>query len=237
MNSAIILAGGKGKRMGLGGVPKQYLMWEEKPLILYSLQAFQQNKKIDRIYIAADRSWRDFISGYLGRYEITKFTAYADPGTERQLSIYNALLLIEERKEAQKDDIVVIHDAARPLVTQELIDQCLEIEDPYDGILPVLPVKDTCYISKDGNFISDVPDREKLYFGQAPESFRFGPYLSIHKSADQEVLSKVRGSSEFAFFMGLKIKMVPGDENNFKITTNEDFDRFCIYDKIVRRSI
>ena len=111
-------------------------------------------------------------------------------------------------------DIVLIHDAARPLVSNDLINRCYNGCKEADGIMPVNPVKDTTYLSEDGKHIQSLLNRSHLWGGQAPEAFRFGNYIHGH------------GSTEIAFKAGLDCKMVEGDPMNFKITTPEDLSSF-----------
>lgn len=124
------------------------------------------------------------------------------------------------------NDNIIIHDAARPNVSERIISQCMDKLSEYDGAMPVLPVKDTIYLSENGENITSLLNRDQLYAGQAPESFKYGKYLEIHNGMTEEDLSKVRGSSEIAYRHGLKICMIPGDECNYKITTKKDLNKF-----------
>lgn len=219
-NTALVLAGGVGSRMNMGSFPKQYLMVRERPVLDYCLCTFQNTAIVDKIVIVADTSWRDFIDIWLKRSNITKFVGYADPGENRQLSIFNGLEVIEQRISASGN--VIIHDAARPLVSEELITNCfLELESA-DGVMPVLAVKDTCYQSLDGKTISSFIPRSQLFAGQAPEAFRLAPYLKLHRMLSTDALLQISGSSELAYKYGLTVSMIPGEERNFKITTQDD---------------
>jgi 2-C-methyl-D-erythritol 4-phosphate cytidylyltransferase len=218
---ALILAGGVGNRMNMGGLPKQYLMIRERPVIDYCLCTFQSHPSIDKIVIVSDEQWHEFIDVWLKNSNITKFAAYAPPGKTRQLSIYNGLIVINSI-DAQSVESVIIHDAARPLVPETLITNCLQGLKEADGVMPVLPIKDTCYQSKDGKNISGFLPRNQLFIGQAPEAFHFNTYLKIHQQLSEDYLQNISGSSELAYKNGLKVVMIPGDERNFKITTKSD---------------
>ena len=124
------------------------------------------------------------------------------------------------------EDIVLIHDAARPLVSHELINSCYDGCRKADGIMPVIPVKDTVYLSTDGNHIQSLINRSHLWAGQAPEAFRFGKYFKLHKEMKRGDLLKINGSTEIAFKAGLDCQMIEGDPINFKITTPEDLSNF-----------
>lgn len=219
-NTALVLAGGVGSRMNMGSFPKQYLMVDDRPVLDYCLCTFQNAKIVDAIVIVADPSWRDFIEQWLKKSGITKFVAFADPGETRQMSIFNGLEVIEQQ--VADCENVIIHDSARPLISQTLIENCFLGLQDADGVMPVLPVKDTCYQSLDGKSISGFLPRSQLFAGQAPEAFRLQPYLQLHRTLPLEVLLEISGSSELAYKHGLKVAMIPGEEKNFKITTQDD---------------
>lgn len=224
MNVALILAGGIGSRMKMGSFPKQYFMVRERPVIDYCLCTFQKHPLIDQIVIVADEPWRGFIDSWLQNSRITKFAAYAVPGKSRQLSIFNGLLAIDTI--TPSIDSVIIHDAARPLLPAGLITNCLQGLKDADGVMPVLPIKDTCYQSEDGKNICGFLPRNQLFAGQAPEAFRFSTYFQLHQQLPEDYLQKISGSSELAYKNGLKVVMVPGSEKNFKITTSNDLALF-----------
>lgn len=224
MVTAVILSGGNGIRMG-SDRPKQYIEVEGKPILYYCIQIFEKHPKIDQIIIVAAADWHDYISRMLRGSEIKKFVGFADAGSSRQQSIYNGLLKMQ--KDGRKvDDIVIIHDAVRPCVSARILSHCVSMLDQADGAMPVLPVKDTVYRSTDGEHISALLNRDEIFAGQAPESFRFGKYLAIHEKMTEEKLASVRGSCEIAFRAGMKIKMFEGEEENFKITTPADLEKF-----------
>lgn len=226
MNIAIILSGGTGTRLG-SDIPKQYIEVKGRPIIAYCLDTFCNNRMIDRIQIVADEIWHDVISDC---EKSSKLFGFSRPGKTRQLSIYNALSDIENR--VSSDDIVIIHDAARPFVSDEMIDNCLTAAAAHDGVLPVLPMKDTVYFSDDGKRVSALVERKKVFAGQAPEAFKFGKYLSANRALLPDKILDINGSAEPAIIAGMDIVMVDGDENNFKITTKADLDRFI---EIVRK--
>lgn len=221
---AIILSGGVGSRMGLD-IPKQYVMVNEQPVLNYCLKTFLNTEKIDALVIGVADEWIEFVKEHLANLNPTKPVYYAKSGETRQYSIYNALKVIRENGFSD-NSIVIIHDGARPLVSQELINRCLDGCKDADGIMPVIPVKDTTYLSEDGKHIHSLLDRSHLWAGQAPEAFRLGKYLKVHDEMPRENLLKINGSTEIAFKAGLNCQMVEGDPMNFKITTPEDLSNF-----------
>lgn len=220
MNIALILAGGIGSRMG-ADIPKQYIKIDGKSIIAYCLEKFINHEKIDYIQIVADEMWHDFI---FDEIKSDKIKGISLPGQNRQLSIYNGL--VDIKKYANDDDFVIIHDAVRPCVSQDLISECLETVKECDGVLPVLPMKDTVYISNDGKKIDALIDRKTIVAGQAPETFALGKYYYANERLLPNEILKINGSTEPAIMAGLNVAMIDGDESNFKITTKEDLELF-----------
>lgn len=219
MNVALVLAGGTGNRLG-AEVPKQYLEVEGRPIIAYCLETLDRHSLIDAIQIVAGEEWHSLIRG-LG---ITKLRGFSLPGENRQLSILNGLDDI--MKYAAEDDVTLIHDAARPLVSEATITACIEGCIEHEGVMPALPVKDTVYYGTDGR-IESLLDRGKVIAGQAPEAFRLGKYYRANRRLSREGILGINGSTEPAIMAGMDICYIPGDERNFKVTTAEDFKRFC----------
>ncbi len=223
MNTAIILAGGVGSRMGVDR-PKQFLMVQDKPIISYCLDIFQNHDEIDSVVVVVSEQWQDFVEEYAAKYGVTKIKGYAPAGKSRQHSIYNGLKCID--KNVPDTDIVIVHDAARPLVSDQIISDCIKGATDYDGAMPVISVKDTVYQSKDGEEIGCLLKRSELFAGQAPESFKFRKYFDIHNQVTDEEIGATAGSSEIAYRHGMEIRMVKGSERNLKITTIEDLETF-----------
>ena len=225
MTVAIILSGGIGSRLG-GNVPKQYIEVGNKPIFQYSLEQFISCQGIDMVLLGINSEWQSWLNEIIEKLHSFIPIKFSQAGATRQLTIYNALTLLENQYDVRDNDKVIIHDAARPLISHDLITECISACDNCDGVLPVLPVKNTLYMSNDGQYISQLLDRDKIFIGQAPECFKFGPYLKAHHSMPIEQLAKIKGSSELAFMRGLNIKLLPGDERNFKITTFADLNYF-----------
>lgn len=224
MNVAVILAGGTGSRMGFD-IPKQYYEVDGKPVISYCLYTFITHEDIDAVQIVADAMWHGYImQKLLNLPYYKKFRGFSLPGENRQLSIYNALTDI--CMYASENDMVVIHDAARPCVSAVQIADCLKASKGHDGALPVLPMKDTVYLSEDGKMVSSLLVRGMVYAGQAPEVFVLGKYYEANKMLLSDKILGINGSTEPAIMAGLDIVMIPGNEDNFKITTVADMEHF-----------
>lgn len=220
MNIAIILAGGTGTRLGADR-PKQYIEIHDKPVIAYSTDALSQHELVDFMWIVADEMWHEYIRQHVNMAKVKGFSL---PGANRQLSIWNALCDIRDKADAQAK--VFIHDAARPVLTTDMITQYLEAAEKYDGVLPVLPMKDTVYLSEDGKSITSLLERAHVVAGPAPEVFVYEKYYQANKALLPDRILQVNGSTEPAILAGMEIATVPGDERNFKITTQADLERF-----------
>ncbi len=243
---ALILSGGTGTRMGLD-IPKQYVCVGGCMLITHTLKCFFSHSEINAVQIVAAETWREKISHEMERFLFSnrtaagerpvldahlrqKFRGFSAPGETRQLSILSGLRDISAF--AAENDIVIVHDAARPLVSDQLLSAGIEAMADYEGVMPVLPMKDTVYESVDGRHISKLLRREHILAGQAPEFFRFGKYMAANKALDEKTMLSINGASEPAILAGMDIGVIPGEERNFKITTPEDLVR---YEEIMKK--
>lgn len=230
MNIALILSGGTGSRTGLD-VPKQYVEVCGMPIISYCMKTLSGHDGIDAIQIVAEEEWQELISKSMEQMEkakepgITeKFKGFSKPGANRQLSILSGLKDI--RKYTDDLSYVLIHDAARPMLSTRLISDCLDAVAGHEGVIPVLPMKDTVYSSEDGRTITSLLNRSQIFAGQAPELFILGKYYEANATLTSESILQINGSTEPAIIAGMDIAMIPGDERNFKITTLADLRRF-----------
>ncbi len=222
MNVALILAGGSGVRLG-SDIPKQYIAVKGKTVIMHCLEVFGTHPQIDAVQIVAHVEWRESIHKQMPETVLGKFKGFSEPGSNRQYSIYHGLQDIMQY--ARDTDIVIVHDAARPFVSAALLTACIDACGEHDGVLPVLPMKDTVYLG-DGGTITSLLEREKVYAGQAPEAFLFGKYYEANRCLIPDRIERINGSTEPAIMAGMDIAMIPGDEGNFKITTQADLERF-----------
>ncbi|MCL2254611.1 MAG: 2-C-methyl-D-erythritol 4-phosphate cytidylyltransferase [Lachnospiraceae bacterium] len=225
MTIALLLSGGIGTRIH-ADKPKQYITVNGQMLITYSLLTILGHEGIDAVQIIASSEWHSNITNDLPQQEKLKdkMRGFSQPGENRQQSILNGLTDI--LRYAKPDDLVFIHDAARPLLSVNMISDCLHAIGGYDGVMPVLPMKDTVYLSENGNEISKLCDRKCIFAGQAPELFRLGRYYEANLLLLPNRIKLINGSGEPAVLAGMKIAMIPGDERNFKVTTAVDLERF-----------
>ena len=231
MVTALILTGGMGNRMG-SDIPKQYIEVGGIPVISYCIKALSISDRIDAIWIVAASEWQENIHKWLSSSDpYGKFKGFSSPGANRQMSVFNG---ISDIKAMLSDtEYVLIHDAARPMITAADIESCVAAVSGHDGVLPVLPMKDTVYLSNDGARVDGLLERNRISAGQAPEVFALDKYLRANESliaGDKDDIGspimKINGSTEPAIMAGMDIVMIPGNEDNFKITTMADLNRF-----------
>lgn len=245
MVTALILSGGSGTRMEMG-IPKQYIKVNGRAVISYCLERVFTHEMVDAVQIVADETWQEMISetvkkicqivdedtwdGKISKNAMSfgksmgKFRGFSAPGKTRQYSILNGLNDI--RKYSVDSDYVLIHDAVRPFISPSLITSCIEAVKGHDGVLPVLPMKDTVYFSGDGMKVSSLLERSSVFAGQAPEIFVLGKYYEANRQLLPDAILKINGSTEPAIMAEMDIAMIQGDEKNFKITTAVDLERF-----------
>ena len=186
MNIALVLSGGTGSRLG-AKVPKQYLACEGRMMITRCLETVFFHPAMEAVQIVAAEAWREAIGRELETFIFTqnaslrkKMLGFSAPGETRQYSILSGLRDIACK--AADEDVVMVHDAARPNLSARLISDCLATLDGHDGVMPVLPMKDTVYLSRDGKTVSALLERREVFAGQAPEFFRLGKYLKARQS-------------------------------------------------------
>ena len=222
---AILLSGGTGTRLG-EDTPKQYLKVNDRMIIEYSIETLACCKDIESLVIVADEKWHEAIAKALKKYDDRHiFSGFALPGETRQWSIYNGLIAM--KGQANADDPVLIHDAARPKLKEALIKDMGNAIKGFDGVLPVLPMKDTVYMVDETGRIAALLERKEIMAGQAPELFLYEKYLRANEQMIEDGrMGSINGSTEPAFLAGMDIVTIPGDEDNYKITTRRDLERF-----------
>ncbi len=226
MVTVLVLSGGQGSRIG-GAVPKQYILVCGRPIIMHCLEMIERRLEIDAAVVVAEKKWQDVISIWVRDAGFRKELHFADAGTSRQHSIYRGLQRMKALGTAE-EDIVIVHDAVRPCVGDGIWKESIKAleDDEVDGVMPVIPVKDTVYQSRDGRIVTGLLNRDEIYAGQAPESFRFGKYYAAHQGKTESDFASIRGSSQIAIDNGMNIKLIRGSEDNYKISTPQDLELF-----------
>ena len=221
MNIALILAAGTGSRMGNADKPKQFLPIYGKPLMIHTIEAFEMHDDIDQIVVVTSEGYDDQVKVWCKQYDLGKVKAVAIGSDSRQGSVYNGLQAVKALG-AKADDIIVIHDAARPLISQNIITNNIEACKKYDAVDTVIKASDTIVASKDNERISDIPNRSELYQGQTPQTFKFGLINEAHENAKAGKIPNVTDDTKLVISMGKEVHLVEGSKQNFKITTFDD---------------
>jgi 2-C-methyl-D-erythritol 4-phosphate cytidylyltransferase len=218
MNYALILAGGSGTRLG-GDTPKQFLDLAGRPVIAWSMKAFSDADDIDGIVVACPEAYREKVWEMGEANGIGRLVAVVAGGETRQLSAYRALTAID----FSDDDIVLIHDAARPFVTPAMIRNCIEAAEAFGAASAYVKVTDTIAEAWDG-FVAAIPDRSSLYNTQTPQSFRYGIIRRSHERARAESSSDSSDDVRLVMDAGTRVRVVEGDYRNIKITNPRDME-------------
>ncbi|NWF48937.1 MAG: 2-C-methyl-D-erythritol 4-phosphate cytidylyltransferase [Ignavibacteriaceae bacterium] len=215
---ALIPAGGKGKRSG-AAIPKQYIKFGGKELIAYTLGVFQKSKYINEIIVACDPAYFSLITSLKSRFRISKLKKIVAGGEERQDSVYNCLKEVA----GKKDDLVVVHDAARPLLPIKTLDNAILTAIRKGNSLVCIKARDT--LIKGEEDVEEYVNRNKVYYVQTPQIFRYSDLLSAMKKAYDD---KFIGTDESMLVkrLGIRINIVEGSAFNFKVTTHEDLELF-----------
>lgn len=225
MNIAVIFAGGVGKRMKTNGIPKQFLEVYGKPIIIYTLEKFENNQNIDAIIVSCLEEKMDYCKKIVDKYEITKVRAIVKGGKTGQESIYNGLKAAEQISESDKD-IVLIHDGVRPLIDDEIIDNNIKCVKENGSAITCVECKETVVILDDNDNIKDVTDRSRSRLARAPQSFYLKDILAAHRNALEDGKTDVIDSCTLMRMYGKEVSIVIGKSENIKITTPDDYYMF-----------
>lgn len=225
MNIAVIFAGGVGKRMKTNGIPKQFLEVYGKPILIYTLEKFENNQNIDAIVVSCLEEKMDYCKKLVDKYEITKVRAIVKGGKTGQESIYNGLKAAEQISETDKD-IVLIHDGVRPLIDDEIIDNNIKCVKENGSAITCVECKETVVILDDNDNIKDVTDRSRSRLARAPQSFYLKDILAAHRKALEDGKTDVIDSCTLMRMYGKEVSIVIGKSENIKITTPDDYYMF-----------
>ena len=223
MNIALIIAGGSGQRMHQE-IPKQFINVNDKPVIIYTLQAFQNHPNIDEIGVVCIDGWHDVLRAYARQFKIDKLTWVVSGGSNGQASIRNGVFEAEKRYGA--DDILLIHDAIRPMVSQEIISDCIIQCRKYGSAISVLPCNTAVLHYDEENASEHVIPRNELALTQTPQAFPIGKLASIHRAARERGITNSVASCTLMIEMGEKVHFSIGEETNIKLTTPGDLKIF-----------
>lgn len=223
MNVALLTAAGSGTRMNQD-IPKQFIHVENKPVIIHTMEAFQKHPSIDAIIVVTIGSWSEVLWAYAKQFNITKLKWVVTGGETSQESIYNGL--IELKKHINSDDVVMVHDGNRPLVTSEIISDSIATFSQYGGAVAVIPCTEVVFESNDGKSSCTSTEREKLFRTQTPHTYTFGDLMGAHEEAKKRGITNTAASCMLMKELGKTTYFSKGSEENLKITTVEDLRIF-----------
>lgn len=214
--AAIVLAAGSGKRMN-SQVHKQYLIIQDRPVLYYSLKAFEDSA-VDEIVLVVGKGEEKFCrKEIVDKYGISKVKAIVEGGKERYHSVFEGL------KQTSDADYVLIHDGARPFVNQDIIRRCMQEVQKYQACVVGMPVKDTIKIADEEGYAKQTPDRKNVWMIQTPQTFS---YALIYEAYEEMLKTEDTAITDDAMVLehikGKKSKLIEGSYRNIKITTPED---------------
>ena len=213
---AIIVAAGKGKRMG-AEIPKQYLVVDDKIILDKTIEQFEKNNSVDEIILVVNKEDIEFVKKNI-TYERPMVSKVVEGGIERVNSVYNGLLSVDE---SMQDSIILIHDGVRPFASQKLINNCIEAAYDFGACVPVVEITDTIKQVSKGNTIKKTLDRSKLRAVQTPQGFDYSIIKKCYDLALEEGLKPTDDSSIVEHYK-YEVKTIDGLQKNIKITTQFD---------------
>ena len=217
MNGVVIVAAGTGSRMNMG-INKQFIKLKGKEIIAYTIEKFYNNSNIEDIVVVVKEDEAEFFDKEIIEKYNFKNIKIAYGGKERQDSVYNGLKLLDK-----KCDVVLIHDGARPFVSDKIIDNSIEKVKEHKAIVVGVPVKDTIKVIDNDKNIVDTPNRSVLWAVQTPQTFSYKILIDAYEDAFK---NSFYGTDDAMLVerIGYKVKMIEGSYNNIKITTQEDLN-------------
>lgn len=224
MNTALIIAGGVGQRMGQD-IPKQFLHVNDKPVIIYTLEAFQKHPNIDEIEVVCLEGWHEVLKAYAKQFGITKLVNVVNGGLNGQDSIRNGVMDIASRH-CSDDDIVVIHDSIRPMVSLDIITDNIRVCKQYGNATTIVPCNTAMLKSEDGLLSTAQLSRDQVKMTQTPQSFHVKEFVAAHKEALEKGITASVASCTLYVELDRIVYLSKGSEKNLKLTTVDDVEIF-----------
>ncbi len=230
MNLAVIFAGGSGTRMNAKDRPKQFLLVHGKPIIVHTIELFENHPEIDGIIVVCIEDWIPYMEEMKYRYRLDKIAKIVPGGATGQLSIYNGLVAAEQVYGIE-DNVVLIHDGVRPLITADTISDNIQSVKEKGNAITCTVAKETVILVDDENKVDEVPSREHSRFAKAPQSFWLKDILVAHRDSVDNGRNDFIDSCTMMRYYGHDLHVVVGPYENIKITTPDDFYTFrALYD-------
>ena len=223
-NIALIIAGGVGARMQQD-IPKQFINVFDKPVIVYTLEAFQRHPQIDAIEVVCLEDWQGALKAYAKQFGIAKLENVVNGGKNGQDSIRNGVYDIATRHNSP-DDIVLVHDAIRPMISEEVITDNIRVCREYGNAITVVPCTAAMLKTYDSLSTTEQVPRDNLKITQTPQAFFVQDLVATHKEALEKGITNSVASCTMYIELGKKLYMSQGSEKNLKLTTTEDIEIF-----------
>ncbi|MBU5678162.1 2-C-methyl-D-erythritol 4-phosphate cytidylyltransferase [Alkaliphilus sp. MSJ-5] len=214
--SAIIVAAGKGRRMGRE-YNKQYILLGNKPIVAHTIEVFEDSSLIDEIILVVGKGEVDLVKQIIiEKYNFKKVISIVEGGERRQDSVYNGLRAIDNNC-----NIVLIHDGARPFITNNIIEEGIEVANKTGACIAAVPVKDTIKVSNESMDVVNTPNRETLWAVQTPQAFKYQLVMNAYEKLQN---SNIEATDDAMIIerLGYTVKIIKGSYENIKITTPED---------------
>jgi len=224
MNIALLTAAGTGTRTHQD-IPKQFLHVNNKPIIVYTLEAFQDHPNIDEICVVILKGWEEILWAYARQFNITKLKYVVNGGETGQESIYNGLMAIKDGSK-NDDDVIMVHDGNRPMVGQDIITDSLVKYHQFGSAVAVIPCTEVVFVSAEGNESNKSYPRENLWRTQTPHTYRLNELVEAHIEANKRGIINTAASCSLMETLGKTTYFSKGSEKNLKITTVEDVEIF-----------
>lgn len=224
MNIAIIFAGGTGQRMNSKTKPKQFLELHGKPIIIYTLEHFDQHELIDGIVVVCVKEWIEYFEKLIEQFNIKKVKAIVPGGNTGLISRFNGV-----KKAAElypNDTVCLMHDGVRPLIDHDIITKNIESVEKYGSAVTVAPAIETIAVRESDNKVGNIIDRKMCQMAKAPQSFKLGDLLSAHNDAIESGMEDCIDTAYLMQQKGFEVYTVEGTTENIKITTPTDFYTF-----------
>ena len=223
MNIALIIAGGSGQRMGQD-IPKQFLNVHDRPVIIYTLEAFERHPNIDAIEVVCVDGWETILTAYCKQFNITKLENIVKGGDNGQSPIRNGIMDIASRH--KPEDLVLIHDAIRPMVSEDIISDCIRVASKYGNAITSIPCMEAMLRTADGVSSREQIARDNLKRTQTPQAARLGELTEAHERAWEVGIPSSVATCTMFIELGKTLYFSMGSEKNIKLTTTEDFEIF-----------
>lgn len=223
MNIAMLIAGGSGQRMRQD-IPKQFINVNDRPVIVYTLEAFQKHPNIDAIAVVCLEGWGEILRAYAKQFNITKLQWVFPGGENGQESLRNGIMGLKEVCDGE--DMVLIHDAIRPLVSQEIISDNISCCMQHGSAVTVIPCAEAMLLTKDNESSTKEIPRSELARTQTPQAFYLKKLVWAHEEADRRGITNSIATCTLLIELGEKIYFSTGSEKNLKLTTTDDIEIF-----------